>query len=82
MPAAMKSIETQVRALLPTARQLLEEGIGPERLDETISTPSNFPDVEGAQMDAVIKWANAHYLLGIAVGLSLNPATFLKGGAR
>ena len=84
----MQSIDTRIARLLPVARRLLTEGIDPGRLeffDSLPDEPMHMPKISDRDLESqLVGWSTARaeqtYLVGIAVGLLLNSATFLKNG--
>lgn len=79
-----QSFEARVRRMLPEARKLLETGgIHSDRIDLGEHVGASEPEhLSDTQLEQLTDYSDAHYVLGVAVGLLLNSSTFLKGGAR
>jgi hypothetical protein len=79
------TLNDHVAALLPGARALVVAGLSNTASDDFHGAlPADVKTPEGLDEDLMAQvndWADAHFHLGIAVGLLLNPQTFLKGGA-
>jgi hypothetical protein len=88
-------LQEQIRVATPLARRLITEGIDyGQRIDGTTTADriqELLRDQELARLlrdgsdeerDRLEDWLEAARAVGIALGLMLNPALFVKGGAR
>ena len=74
-------IYERIHEMLPVARQILaDNGISDEPCEFSESIPAHEPPLmTKEQVEKFVEWTETTWVLGIAVGLLLNPALILRG---